>query len=148
MEPFRLIGLALKTKTTNKDSQAAIDCGNLWQEFEKGNYANKITVRSGDEIFAVYHDYEGDFTMPYSYFIGCKVNNDVEVPPGMDSLIIAGAEYVKLIARGKMPDCVADKWREIWSDNISRAYKADFEIYDDKSKDWNDAEVAIFISVK
>ena len=40
IKEFRLIGLSLKTKTTNL--QRTIDCGNLWQEFEKGNYAEKI----------------------------------------------------------------------------------------------------------
>jgi predicted transcriptional regulator YdeE len=47
-----------------------------------------------------------------------------------------------------MPDCVADKWKELWGADMSRAYKADFEIYDEKSRDWKNAEVDIFISVK
>ena len=29
---------------------------------------------------------------------------------------------------------------------IPRAYHADFEVYDERSKDWNQAEVDIFIS--
>jgi hypothetical protein len=34
----------------------------------------------GEEILAVYHQYEGDHTKPFSYFIGCKVNPDAETP--------------------------------------------------------------------
>ena len=44
IKEFRLIGLSLKTKTTNENGQSAIDCGSLWQQFEKGNYAEKIPV--------------------------------------------------------------------------------------------------------
>ena len=70
MEEITLIGLSLKTKTTNANGQSNIDCGNLWQEFEKENYADKIPGKLSDEILAVYHQYEGDYTKPFSYFIG------------------------------------------------------------------------------
>jgi len=39
---FTLTGLALKTKTSNANNQSAIDCGSLWQQFEKGNSANTL----------------------------------------------------------------------------------------------------------
>jgi len=142
-----LIGLSLNRKTTNENGQSQIDCGNLWQQFEKENYADRIPGKLSNEILAVYHEYEGDYTQPFSYFIGCKVNNDTGVPPGMDSLIIPKASYQKIIARGKMPDCITNAWKEIWSSDISRAYQADFEVYDERSKDWSNAEVDIYISV-
>ncbi|MDQ2721175.1 MAG: GyrI-like domain-containing protein [Bacteroidota bacterium] len=145
---FKLIGVALKTKTFNAKGQSAIDCGNLWQTFGQENYAEKIPGKVSNEVFAVYHDYEGDHTKPYSYFIGCKVKDDTEVPAGMDSLIIPAGEYQLFIAKGKMPDCIGNAWRKIWDSVIPRSYKADFEVYDEKSKDWNNAEVDIFISVK
>jgi|ERR1035437_1143048 predicted transcriptional regulator YdeE len=96
-EEFKLIGLPLETKTTNNNGQSAIDCGNLWQKFITGDYAEKIPGKSGKEIFAVYHSYEGDHTGPFS---------------------------------------------------IPRAYLADYEVYGEKSKDWNTGEIDIFISVE
>lgn len=148
IQEFKLIGLGLKTKTSNENGKSAIDCGTLWQQFETGKYADKIQEKLSAEIFAVYYNYEGDHTEPFSYFIGCKVKNNAEVPESMSSLIIPDQQYQQFIVRGIMPDCVADKWKEIWSADISRAYKADFEIYDERSKDWKNAEVDIFISVK
>ena len=148
IKEFKLIGLALKTKTTNENGQSGIDCGTLWQQFEEANCAAKIPEKLSNEIFAVYYDYEGDYTKPFSYFIGCKVRNATKVPEGMDSLVIPDQRYKQFFAKGIMPDCVANKWKEIWSSDISRAYQADFEIYDERSKDWNNAEVDIFISVK
>jgi predicted transcriptional regulator YdeE len=148
MQEFKLIGLGLKTKTSNENGKSAIDCGTLWQQFEAGKYADKIQEKLTNQILAVYHNYEGDYSKPFSYFIGCKVKGDAEVPKGMNSLIIPDQRYEQFIAKGIMPDCVADKWKEIWSADMSRAYKADFEIYDERSKDWKNAEVDIFISVK
>ena len=148
LEEITLIGLSLQTKTTNAHGQSKIDCGNLWQEFEKGNYADKIPGKLNDEIFAVYHQYEGDHTKPFSYFIGGKVKSGTDVPKGLNGLIIPNGEYQHIIARGKMPDCVAHAWKDIWSSDIPRAYQADFEIYDERSKDWNNAEVDIFLSIK
>ena len=148
IDGFTLAGLALKNKTTNENSQSMTDCGNLWQEFEKGGYAEKIPGKTGNEIYAVYHSYEGDHTQPFSYFIGCKVRPGTEVPPGLDVLEVPSETCVKFTAKGKMPDCIAGTWNEIWESDIERNYRCDFEVYDEKSRDWNAAEVDIFISVK
>jgi predicted transcriptional regulator YdeE len=144
----KLIGLALKTKTTNENGQSMIDCGNLWQQFGAGSYADKIPGKLSNEVFAVYHNYEGDHTKPFSFFIGCKVKADTKVPEGMDSLIIPDGNYQLFKASGKMPDCIGKAWQEIWSSVTPRAYHADFEVYGEKSKDWNNAEVEIFLSVR
>lgn len=148
LEEIKLIGLALPTKTTNENGQSSIDCGNLWQKFENENYYSKIPNKIGDEIYAVYHNYEGDHTDPFSYFIGCKVKNDTEIPDDLDSLTIPGGSYQKVIAKGKMPNCISETWQEIWGSEIPRAYGADFEVYDERSQDWSDAEVDILVSVE
>lgn len=142
-----LIGLSLQRKTTNENSQAAKDCGMLWQQFETGNYYNKIPNKLSGEILAVYHEYEGDHTRPYSYFIGCKVAPGTELPEGLNILQMPGGLYTKIVAKGKMPDCVGDTWRTIWNTDYPRAYKPDFEVYDERCADWNNVEVDIFISV-
>jgi predicted transcriptional regulator YdeE len=143
---FKLIGLKLDNKTTNEGGQSSIDCGNLWQKFEKENFVERIPDKLGDEIHAVYFDYEGDHTRPFLYFIGCKVKLEAEVPQGMDNLVIPAGSFTRVIAKGKMPDCVASSWKDIWNSKIDRTYKYDFEIYDERSKDWSNAEVEIFVS--
>ena len=145
---INLIGLSLKTKTINANGQSSIDCGNLWQDFEKGNYAETIPNKLGNEIFGVYHQYEGDNTKPFSYFVGCKVKSNTEVPQGLESLTIPKGIYHKINAKGKMPDCVANTWKEIWTSNIPRTHQIDFEVYDERSRDWNDAEVDVYLSIE
>lgn len=147
-EDIKLIGLALPSKTTNKNGKSSIDCGNLWQRFENEGYFSKIPNKVGNEIYAVYHNYEGDHTDPFSYFIGCQVKNENEIPDDLDLLTIPEGSYQKVIAKGKMPDCISDTWQAIWKSDIPRTYRADFEVYDERSQDWSDAEVDIFVSVE
>jgi predicted transcriptional regulator YdeE len=148
VKSFRLVGLSLGEKTTNENGQSGIDCGNLWQKFGSGNYAEKIPGRLGKEIYAVYHQYEGDYTKPFSYFIGCKVKDDSGIPEEMEDLIIPGGKFQAFTAKGKIPECIAIAWIEIWNAGINRAYGSDFEVYGEKSRDWMNAEVEIFVSVK
>lgn len=143
-----LIGIGLKNKTINENGKSVIDCGNLWQKFQSEKIAEKIPGKLSSSIFAVYYDYEADHTKPFSYFIGCKVNNNSVIPEGMNSLLIPEGNYKKILAKGKIPDCISDAWKEIWISDIPREYKVDFEIYNEKSKDLNNAEVEIYLSVK
>ena len=145
---IHLIGLSLKTKTINTNGQSSIDCKNLWHQFEDGKYASAITNKLSDEIYGVYYQYEGDSTKPFSYFVGCKVKKDTPVPQGLTHLIIPAGQYEKISAKGKMPDCVIKAWKDIWAADFNRTYQVDFEVYDERSKDWNDAEVDVYISVK
>jgi predicted transcriptional regulator YdeE len=148
VEEFELIGLSLPAKTSNLNQQAMIDCGNLWQRFETEDIAAKIPNKLGEEIYAVYHDYDGDYTQPYAYFIGCKVAKGTLAPAGLSNLTIPKNNYQKIIAKGKMPDCVAEAWVTIWNTNLPRAYAPDFEVYDELSRDWSNATVAIYLSIK
>jgi predicted transcriptional regulator YdeE len=143
-----LIGLALKYQTENANGRSAADCGKLWQEFLNGNYADRVPAKLSEDILAVYHDYVGDHTQPYSYFIGCKAKPGTAVPAGFDSFLIPEGTYQKFTVKGEIPGSVGGAWQEIWKSAIPRAYRPDFEVYDERSKDGENAVVDIFISVK
>lgn len=147
-EGFKLTGLKLDKKTFNAGAQAAIDCGSLWQKFMGESVATKINGKISEDIYAVYFEYDGDHTQPYSFFIGCKVNSDAETPEGLDSITIPTQNYTVITAKGKMPDCVANAWQDIWKSDVERAYGYDFEIYNELSADWENATVEIYLSVK
>ena len=147
IDEINLTGLALENKTTNANGQSHTDCENLWHTFDKGGYADKVVDRISDEIFGVYFDYESDSNGPFNYFIGCKVKPGATVPQGMDTLTIPAGQYHKIVATGKMPDCVVEAWKKVWVSDIVRTYKIDFEVYDERSKDWGNAEVDVYLSV-
>lgn len=146
---IKLVGISLGKKTTNQKNQSAVDCGMLWEKFQNEKIAERIHQKKGDAVFAVYYNYEGDYTQPYSYFIRQEVSENAIVMEGLQSIKIPAGEYQKITAKGEMPNCVADAWRNIWKqDDYPRAYKADFEVYDQRSADWQKAEVDIFIGQK
>ncbi len=147
LDEFKLAGVKLEHRTTNENGQSGTDCGNLWLRFEIERYAEKIPGKSGDEIYAVYFDYEGDYTQGFTYFIGYKVSKDTVIPDGIDTLIIPAGTYKKIVTRGKMPDCISDGWKKIWKSKTKRKYTFDFEIYDQRSRDWENAEVDIYLSI-
>src|SRR4051812_15497518 len=126
LQEITLAGISLNKKTTNENGQSGIDCGSLWQKFEKENVKDQIPGKLSDEVLAVYHQYEGDYTKPFSYFIGCKVKAGTEAPDGIERLIIQEGVFQRIRAKGKMPDCVENAWKEIWKSGIPRAYQADF----------------------
>ena len=148
IKEIHLIGLSLKTKTTNTGGQSSVDCTNLWHTFDDGRYADRITNKMSDEILGVYHHYEGDSSKPFFYFIGYKVKEGTPVPDGLESLIIPEGTYEKIAVTGKMPDCVTDAWKQVWAADYPRTYQTDFEVYDQRAKDWNNAEVDVYVSVK
>lgn len=70
INPIHLVGITLDHKTTNEGGQSAINCGGLWTKFQKEGVLAGINGRLNDTIYPVYFDYEGDYMMPFSYFIG------------------------------------------------------------------------------
>ena len=145
-EPFYIVGISVRT--TNENQQAAKDIPVLWQRFMSENIAKQIPNKSSDEIYAVYTNYESDFTEPYTTIIGCRVDEITDVPEGMISKKIEAPNYKKYIAKGNLNEGVVyNKWIEIWNEDINRAYTSDFEVYGVKATDPTNAEIEIFIGV-
>ncbi len=147
LDSFRLVGLRLGKKTTNENGQSAADCGYLWKKFEEEGIFNLIPGKKRNEILAVYFDYDGDETKPFSYFIGCEVDQEMPTPEGLSELVIPAQHYRKVLAKGAMTGCITDAWKKIWSSGIDRQFGFDFEVYGAKSSDWSNAEVDIYVSV-
>lgn len=147
MKDFKLIGLKLNKKTRNDNGQSGKDCGELWQHFELNKITELIPNKISNAIYTVYYDYESDEKGLFSYFIGCKVEPNTETPENLDELLIPEQNYHKETAKGQMTACITDAWETIWNSNINRRFGFDFEIFDERSHDWEDAEIDIFISV-
>lgn len=145
--PFKVIGISVRT--TNENGRGIKDIGGLWGKFMGENILAAIPNKVDDTIYAIYTDYEGDHTKPYTTILGCKVQHLDNIPNGMNGKEIEGGTYVNLPAKGDiMQGIVGSKWGEIWQMDLDRTYIADFEIYGEKTKDVNNAEVDILIGIK
>lgn len=146
MSNFNIIGITLRT--TNADMQAAKDIPALWNRFMSENISDKIEHKLEDSIYAIYTNYESDYTGAYDVVIGCKVKTLENIPSDMIGIQIPNSSYELFKAVGKLKDnIVYNKWMEIWNTKIDRRYGADFEIYKANTTEDADTEVEILISV-
>ncbi|MCK4934282.1 MAG: AraC family transcriptional regulator [Simkaniaceae bacterium] len=147
MEEFNVIGIAVKT--SNEEGKAEVDILGLWNKFLSENIFEKIPNVASHEIYSVYTDYEGDYTAPYTVILGCKVETLDSIPEGMVGKKIPASKYDKHLAKGNLEEGVVfEAWQEIWKSQKNRTYTADFEVYGEKAKDPENAEVDIYIAVK
>lgn len=113
-----------KVRTNNHDSSIY---SKKWEEFLQ----NKV---NGD-IYAIYGNYESDFTGDFDFMIGTEENT------GEDSFTIENGEYYIWEVKSKDPSGVGQAWKEIWESDLPRAYKTDFEVYK------TNGSIAIYLSI-
>lgn len=147
IEPFKVIGIAVRT--TNENNQAAEDIPVLWEKLMNENMVEKIPNKIDNTIYSIYTDYEKDHTKPYTTLLGCKVENLDIIPEGMVGKSFEGGNYVKFNPKGNLAeDLVINEWIKIWNMDLERIFTADFEIYGEKTQNPEEAEVDILIAVK
>lgn len=142
---FDVIGIALRAD--NSDPAVGEKIGAHWQRFFSEGVPGRIPNAVDGASIAVYTDYEGDHSKPYTLIVGLRVAADAEPPDGMVKVHVPAQTYAMITAKGPMPDAVVEAWQTIWASDLTRAYSADFEVYDDRAQDPAHAEVDILIAI-
>lgn len=147
IEPFKVIGISVKT--TNENGQSAQDIGQLWGKFMGEGIAAKIPNKIDNVVLSIYANYEGDHTKPYDTILCCKVSSLDDIPEGMVGQTFEGGTYQKFVANGDLTKGVVfNTWSEIWEQDLERNFVADFEVYGEKAQNPVEAEVDILVGVK
>lgn len=147
IQKFHVIGISIRT--TNENNQAAQDIPELWNKFMTESVIEKIPNKVENAVYCIYTEYEKDHTKPYTTILGCRVENLNNIPAEMTGLTIEEASYIKDTVKGNiLQGLVFEAWTKIWNSNIDRKFSADFEVYDERAQDPENAEVDIFIAVK
>lgn len=147
IDSFHVIGISIRT--TNENGQSAKDIPILWQKFMSEGILDQIPNKINNSVYCIYTDYEKDHTKPYTTILGCKVENLNVVPDQMITKTIEGTSYQKFIAKGDlMQGAVYNEWVKIWNSEMERTFTADFEVYDERSLNPENAEMDIFVAVK
>jgi predicted transcriptional regulator YdeE len=144
---FKIIGISIRT--TNANNQSGQDLGKLWGQFFASTIIAKIPNKISSNIFAIYTDYESDYTGEYTTIIGVPVSTLDEIPNGLIGREFETDNFQKFVAKGEMPNAVANTWIDIWQRDkeLNRKYSYDFEVYGEKSNNGENSEVEIFIAV-
>ena len=114
----------------------------------------KIPNKVDSNILAVYTDYESDANGAYTFMLGARVSSTDSVPPGMVAKKIPAARYAVFTSeKGFVGKVLPQTWSHIWAVPKSapegnRAYRADFEVYDQRAADPQNAQVDIYVGIK
>ena len=150
-----LVGIAVRTNNSNemnpKTSKIAGHTNLYWGQ----SLANNIKHRVAPGVtYCVYTDYESDEHGEYNYFMGEAVgsanNQDLSQ---FHTLIIPKGNYQKFTTEpGRIPNVIIAAWQALWKMNENdfggkRKYLADFEVYDRRAIDPNNAVVDIYIGL-
>lgn len=147
IDSFHVIGISVRT--TNENGQAAKDIPQLWERFMSEGILERIPNKTDNSLYCIYTAYEKDHTKPYTTILGCKVDNLNEIPDQMVGKIIESASCQKIVAKGNLlHGAVYNEWVKIWSSDLERIFTTDFEVYDERSLDPENAEVDIYVAVK
>lgn len=148
---FDVIGITVRCSTQEAIRNNTI--GKLWQRFFEDQIFTKIPNKIDTTLIALYYDFESDKTGEYTTLIGVRVSSDKEVPSGMVvKHVPADNREVFLTEQGPMGQVVFGTWQKIWqledAGKLKHSYTVDYELYDERSRDLQNAQVEIHVGVK
>lgn len=137
--------IGLELRTNNEECSTAMPAHK--DKFFNENIPAKIPNRIDGNILALYTDYEGDYTKPYSWILGCEVSSLNEIPAGLVGKVIPESKYAIFTTQGEFPQGLNTAWQSVWKSNLSRAYTSDFELYRSDFNPHENPEVKVYIAI-
>ncbi|MCB1783034.1 MAG: GyrI-like domain-containing protein [Alphaproteobacteria bacterium] len=142
-EGFCVAGVSIVTD----HERGADDINALWERFFSAQVGQALGERADDVIYAVYSDYEGDYTKPYRVTIGYKVAADVCVPDTLGVVHVQAGDYATMAAQGPQPQSLMSVWEAVWASDLDRSYQTDYEVYGPRFFEDGVHEVLVCIGV-
>jgi len=150
---FTVVGIEARTSNAKEMSPDGV-IGKQWARFMQDNLATRIQNKADSSILALYSDYASDKDGEYTFLIGARVTSAKDVPAGMVVKEVPAGRYAIFTSnKGLVAKIVVETWQQIWavpksSPGGSRAYKTDFEVYDERAANPQDAQVDVHIGIK
>jgi predicted transcriptional regulator YdeE len=150
---FFMAGLATRTSNATEMSGRG-KIGDIWQSFLQPGLVAKIPNKIGVDLIAVYTDYETDHTGHYTYFLGLPIISAEALPGTLSVKHVSPGSYAVITSRrGPIKEVVREVWQRIWSMSDKelggeRAFLCDYEIYDQRSADPENAQIDVYISLR
>lgn len=137
--------IGLELRTNNEECSEAMPVHK--DKFFKENILAKIPNKMNGDLLALYTDYAGDYTKPYSWILGCEVSSLDLVPDGLVGKEIPASKYAVFISQGEFPQGLIATWQAIWNANLSRSYTTDYEVYPPNFHPQENPEVKVYIAI-
>jgi predicted transcriptional regulator YdeE len=152
LDGFEVIGIAARTNNATEAGPEGV-IPRLWQRAIQEHAIDHVSDKTDSNLYAVYTDYASDANGDYTLVLGGKVRPGATAPAGMIAKAVPAGRYAVFSSeRGPVAKVVVGTWLRIWTyyqspANGQRAYRADFEVYDERAADPNQAQVDIYIGV-
>lgn len=139
-----IIGMSLRTNNERESYPETASIPMMWRNFFEYNVMGAIPMQLDPmTVYGVYFDY--DPTGDYTLLIGLQ-SGSAEKPSGLARIEIQEGDYLVFNVEEASPEGIKRTWRNIEkffadSDDYTRAYTSDFEIYQGKN------EISICLSI-
>lgn len=128
VDEFLVAGLSGRVRN---DDPAAI--GSLWEAFRSRDLRAEIGDTASQDVYCIYHNYDGGFSDPFQMTIGYRVPAEINLPSSMHCTKVPAQNVVAFSAEGSQPNTLISQWQAIWQSDLDRAYLADYDVYDAKN---------------
>ena len=153
IKAFYVAGLSVRTSNSLEASPHG-KIPVVWQQLFEMSIGQSIPNKVSDDIYAVYTDYESDHTGDYTYVLGYCVPSIEDLAKRYTIAEVPGGEYAVIASdTGPVRQIVPGIWQKIWAmtpDELqgTRAYRADFELYDRRAQNPSAAQIDVFVGLK
>jgi predicted transcriptional regulator YdeE len=150
---FNVIGIAERTTNAKEMSGEGV-IGKQWVRFMQDKLWAQIPNKADSSMIAVITDYASDKDGEYTHVIGARVTSTANVPAGMVVKNVPAGKYAIFTSeKGSIPQVIVDTWKKIWTQpkgapGGDRAYKADYEVYDERAMDPENAQMDVHVGIK
>ncbi|MBL6946581.1 MAG: AraC family transcriptional regulator [Rhodospirillales bacterium] len=152
---FTVGGIDLRTTNAAEMDLKTARIPALWERFSIESLPGHIPGQTNPgTVLGLYSAFDSDADGPYTLMVGCEISPESRMPVGLVATTVPPAKYVVFTSeKGEIPSIIFQAWQEIWAMTPeqlggARAYTGDFEVYDDRAADLNDAQIDIWISIK
>jgi len=152
-EGFTVVGISVRTSNAEQMTPAR-PIGKQWERLFKDGVLAAIPNKADGNVVALYTEYASDKDGVYTYVLGARVTKVESVPAGMVAKNVPAGQYAVFTSeKGPVQKIVVEMWQKVWAAPKSalggdRAYKADFEVYDQRAQNPADSVVDLYIGIR
>ena len=149
---FTVIGIAARTDNAKESTPDGI-IPKQWQKFFSEGMLAQVQAKTGPILYAIYSDYASDHNGEYTYLVGASVKEGTPATAGMVVKRVPPGQYAVFTTEvGAFAKVVPAAWQRIFKledeGKLQRAYKTDFEVYDQRAQNPQNAQIDIYVGIK
>jgi len=153
-DEFLIVGMEARTNAAKEMSDQGI-IPQLWQRFMQEGTLQKIPNKADQNLYVIYTAFSDKRSGDYSVVIGARVTDKSQVPEGLVLKTVPAGKYLIFQSeQGPAWEVIPAAWKKLADTEdkgqlgYTRAYQADYEVYDLKTFNPQNLRAELHIGVK